>query len=96
MTKPLCSKPTCDKHAYRRDLCSAHYRWSLRHVPGFRRGPGRERSDDLLSEASITGRIHARRGGRCAVDTAARLFGERVARAYEAGYHREIARVSAA
>jgi hypothetical protein len=49
-------------------------------------------SEDLLAQASITGRIHARRGARCVVDTATRLYGERVAKAYEAGYRREIAR----
>lgn len=51
---------------------------------------------DLLAEASITGRIHARRGRRCAVDTAERLFGARAARAYESGYRREMAKAAVA
>lgn len=99
MTKPLCSKPTCGKNAYRRSLCSSHYRWALRNVPGFRLNPGGDRgskASDLLSEAFITGRIHAERGGRCAADTATRLFGEQVAEAYEAGYRRAMTKASAA
>jgi hypothetical protein len=47
---------------------------------------------DLLSQAIRTGRIHAERGGRCATDTANRLFGPRIAAAYERGYRYEIER----
>lgn len=96
MTKPRCSKSYCGKNAYRRGLCSAHYKWSLRTVPGFRIGQQGTKTSDLLSSAFITGRIHAERGARCAVDTCERLFGPRAARAYEDGYRREIARAAAA
>lgn len=92
--KPRCGKSMCHRRQYRRGLCRVHYADALEHTPGFRIA---DRADpDLLSQASITGRIHARRGGRCAVDTATRLFGERVAKAYEAGYRSELAQAGAA
>lgn len=44
---------------------------------------------DLLAQAFRTGRIHAQRGAACAVDRAAKLFGEKVAVTYVRGYFYE-------
>lgn len=91
----ICTKTDCERNAWRRGLCRKHYEWALKNVPGYRIKPGdgdRLRMSDLLSQASITGRIHAERGGRCATDTCVELFGAEAARAYEDGYRREVAR----
>ena len=94
--KPRCTESMCHRRQYRRGLCHVHYKHALEHVPGFRIGQRGTKASDLLALAFHTGRIHADRGGRCAVDTCAELFGERAARAYEAGYRSEIARAAAA
>jgi len=45
---------------------------------------------DLLSQAFLTGRIHAQRGSRCLTNRARELFGDEAAEKYEQGYRYEV------